>query len=182
VAFAFVYLALTGLSLWTQGLFWLASVFGGGEAVRWGHPWGGVIFVVALSAMFLKWAQDMKIDGDDKLWLRNVRKYAIHLEQGLPEPGRFNAGQKLLFWFQSGAAVFLLTSGVVLWFPEAMPRGLRLAAVLVHPVAAVGSIAGIILHIYMATVATPGTRGMIVGWVPTEWAASHYPKWYRSKR
>lgn len=180
VALSFLYLALTGLSLWSHKLFWLAAVFGGGEAVRGGHPWGGVVFVLALGAMFSHWAGDMRLDADDKLWLRNAHKYAMHNPSGLPEPGRFNAGQKMLFWFQSTAAVFLLASGVVLWLPEMMPRGLRLAAVLVHPVAAVGSITGIILHIYMATAATPGAfRGMIEGWVHPKWAASHHPKWYR---
>jgi len=180
VALSFLYCALSGLSLWTPLLFWLAAVLGGGEAVRWGHPWGGVIFFVALSAIFREWARDMKLDADDWLWLRNVHKYARHEESGLPEPGRFNAGQKTLFWLHSAAAVLLLSSGIVLWLPEVMPRALRLAAILIHPAVAAAFIAGIMLHIYMATVATPGAfRGMIEGWVPPRWAASHHPKWYR---
>jgi formate dehydrogenase subunit gamma len=180
VALSFLYLALTGLALWTPKLFWLAAVFGGGEAVRWGHPWAGVIFVLALGAMFQNWSRDMRLDGDDKLWLRKAHLYAMHDKAGLPEPGRFNAGQKTLFWFQSAAAVVLLASGVILWFPEIMPRALRVAAILLHPAAAVASIAGVILHIYMATAATPGAlRGMVEGSVPPRWAAAHHPKWYR---
>ena len=71
-------------------------------------------------------------------------------------------------------------SGVVLWWPKATARGLRLASVLVHPVAASLSIAGIILHIYMGTAAVPGAfRGMLHGWVAPEWARSHRPKWFR---
>jgi formate dehydrogenase subunit gamma len=61
-----------------------------------------------------------------------------------------------------------------------MPRGLRLAAVLVHPAVAVVSIAGIILHIYMGTAAVPGAlRGMVSGWVTDAWARAHHPKWHR---
>lgn len=179
-ALSFLYAALTGLALWSPYLYWLASVFGGGNATRGGHPWAGVIFATVLGFMFRQWAAQMRLDADDKVWLRNVRKYMVHEEAGLPETGRFNAGQKLLFWTQSIATLVLLASGVVLWFPEWMPRALRLAAVLVHPVAAIISIGGIIIHIYMGTVAVPEAfRGMIQGWVRPGWAASHHPKWHR---
>ena len=61
-----------------------------------------------------------------------------------------------------------------------MPRLLRELAVLIHPVAAVIAIAGLIVHIYMGTAAVPEAfRGMIQGWVTPRWAASHHPKWYR---
>jgi formate dehydrogenase subunit gamma len=160
-------------------------VFGGGVSVRWGHPWGGTIFAVVLGMMFLNWARQMRLDAEDRVWLRNAHKYAVHEEEGLPEPGRFNAGQKMLFWTQSVAVVLLFASGLVLWLPEIMPRALRLAAILTHPIVAVISIGGIIIHIYMGTAAVPEAfRGMIQGWVRPGWAASHHPKWYReiSKR
>jgi formate dehydrogenase subunit gamma len=179
-ALSFLYAALSGLALWSPHLFWLSSVLGGGETVRRWHPWGGVVFGVALGLMFRNWAREMKLDADDKVWLANAHKYAVHDEEGLPEPGRFNAGQKMLFWLQSLAVIVLIATGVVLWFPEAMPRALRLAAILVHPAVAVLSIGGIIVHIYMGTAAVPGAlRGMIQGWVRPGWAAAHHPKWYR---
>ena len=184
-AISFLYAALTGLALWTPHFFWLAGVFGGGETVRWGHPWGGVIFAVVLGFMFRNWARQMRLDADDKVWLRKAHKYAVHDEEGLPEAGRFNAGQKMLFWVQAACTLLLFASGIVLWFFEAMPRSLRLAAILIHPAVAVASIGGIIVHIYMGTAAVPEAfRGMIQGWVKPGWAASHHPKWYReiSKR
>ena len=179
-ALSFLYAAFSGLALWSPHLFWLSSVLGGGETVRRWHPWGGVLFGVALGLMFRNWAREMKLDADDKVWLANAHKYAVHEEEGLPEPGRFNAGQKMLFWLQSLAVIVLIATGVVLWFPDVMPRALRLAAILVHPAVAVLSIGGIIVHIYMGTAAVPGAlRGMIQGWVRPGWAASHHPKWYR---
>ena len=179
-ALSFLYAAFSGLALWSPHLFWLSSVLGGGETVRRWHPWGGVLFGVALGLMFRNWAREMKLDADDKVWLANAHKYAVHDEEGLPEPGRFNAGQKMLFWVQSLAVIVLIATGVVLWFPEATARTLRLAAILVHPAVAVLSIGGIIIHIYMGTAAVPGAlRGMIQGWVRPGWAASHHPKWYR---
>ncbi len=179
-ALSFLYAAFSGLALWSPHLFWLSSVLGGGETVRRWHPWGGVLFGVALGLMFRNWAREMKLDADDKVWLANAHKYAVHEEEGLPEPGRFNAGQKMLFWLQSLAVIVLIATGVVLWFPDVMPRALRLAALLVHPAVAVLSLGGIIVHSSMGTAAVPGAlRGMIQGWVRPGWAASHHPKWYR---
>lgn len=179
-ALSFLYAALTGLALWTPALFWLAAVFGGGPATRAGHPWAGVIFAVAVAFMFQNWARQMRLDADDRIWLRNAHKYAAHNEEGLPETGRFNAGQKTLFWLQSISIVLLFASGIVLWWAESMPRELRLVAILLHPVVAIISIGGIIIHIYMGTAAVPEAfRGMVQGWVRPGWAASHHPKWYR---
>ncbi len=183
VALVFVYVALTGLALWSPRLYWMASIFGGGTTVRAWHPWAGIVFAAALVVMFVRWAGQMWLDADDRRWLRHSHRYAVHDHSALPEAGRFNAGQKVLFWFQAAATVALLASGVVLWFPESMPRALREAAVLVHPIAAIGSIAGIIVHIYMGTAAVPkALRGMIQGWVTPGWAALHHPKWFREIR
>ena len=179
-AISFVYAALTGLGMWSHKLFWLTAVFGGGPAARATHPWAGTIFAVVLGIMFRRWAGQMKLDADDKLWLRQMRKYATNNEAGMPEPGKFNAGQKMLFWTESSLALVLFASGVVLWFPDVMPRGLRLAAVLLHPLAAIGAIGGIIVHIYMSTTVVPGSvRAMVRGFVTPRWAAAHHPKWYK---
>jgi formate dehydrogenase subunit gamma len=182
-ALSFLYAALTGLALWSHKLFWLASVFGGGSTVRGMHPWGGTIFAIALGIVFLRWSKRMRFDADDLVWLKQSHKYAIHETKDLPEPGEFNAGQMVLFWAQSLFALLLFASGIALWFPEIMPRELRLAAVLIHPVAAIGAIGGIIVHIYMGTAAVPGAlQSMTRGYVSARWAKSHHPKWYRQIR
>jgi formate dehydrogenase subunit gamma len=183
VALAFLYAALTGLALWSPRLYWLAAVFGGGTTVRAWHPWGGIVFVFVFAAMFVAWKRQMRLDSDDRRWLRQAHRYAVNDESGLPDAGRFNAGQKSLFWMQSLSGVLLLLSGIVLWWPEVMPRPLRLSAILIHPAAAVISIGGLIVHIYMGTAAVPKAfRGMIQGWVTPRWAESHHPKWYREIR
>lgn len=180
VAISFLYASLSGLSMWSHRFFWLASVFGGGETVRAWHPIGGTLFACLLGFVFRKWAKEMRLDVDDRTWLLASPRYAMNDETGVPESGRFNAGQKMLFWLQSTSALLLFASGVVLWFPEEMPRTLRLAAVLLHPLAAVASLGGIIVHIYMSTLVVPGAlRAMVQGWVRPAWAKSHHAKWYR---
>jgi formate dehydrogenase subunit gamma len=180
-ALSFLYAALTGLSMWSHKLFWLASVFGGGAVTRATHPWAGTFFAVVLGFMFRQWASQMRLDADDREWLKVSHRYAMNDETGVPDSGRFNAGQKMLFWMQSVSALLLLFSGIVLWNPEWMPRSLRLIAILLHPVSALGSIAGIIVHIYMGTLAVPGAlHAMVRGVVTDRWAKSHHKAWYKA--
>ncbi len=179
-AISFLFAALSGLGMWSHKLFWLTAVIGGGSTARFLHPWGGTVFALVLALMFRRWASQMKLDGDDKVWLRDMHKYATNDEAGMPEPGKFNAGQKLMFWAEAFFAILLLVTGVVLWFPESMPRALRLAAVLIHPLAAIGAIGGIIVHIYMTTTVVRGSvTGMVRGYVSPKWAAAHHPKWFK---
>lgn len=180
-AFCFLYAAFTGLALWSPRLFWLSGVFGGGETVRAWHPWAGLFFAVALGVMFRRWAKQMQLDADDQVWLAKSHLYAQNISAGLPESGRFNAGQKMMFWLQSASTLFLLLSGVVIWFPEMMPRSLRLVAILAHPLFAAVSLAGIIVHIYMSAFAVPGAlHAMVRGKVSEGWARSHHGKWFRA--
>lgn len=180
VAISFLYSGLSGLSLWSHRFFWMAGVFGGGETVRAWHPIGGSLFGCMLGFLFLRWVRQMTLDADDRVWLTVGHRYAMHDEQGVPESGRFNAGQKMLFWVQTVSALVLFASGVVLWFPDVMPRSLRLFAVLIHPLGAVASLGAIIVHIYMSTLVVPGAlRAMTKGWVRPGWAKSHHAKWYR---
>ncbi len=178
-AFAFLYAALTGLSMWSHKLFWIASVFGGGSVTRWAHPWAGTFFAIVLGFMFRQWASQMRLTESDREWLRVSHRYAMNDEAGVPDAGRFNAGQKMLFWAQSTSALLLFVSGIVLWNPEIMPRTLRLTAILLHPIAALASIAGIILHIYMGTLAVPGAlHAMVRGVVTPGWAKHHHRAWF----
>lgn len=182
-ALSFLYAALTGLAIWSPKLYWLSALFGGGFFIRGTHPWSGLVFSLLIALMFQRWAKGMRLDADDRVWLTRLDKYATHQHHALPESGRFNAGQKMLFWSQVVTAALLLASGVVLWFPEWMPRTLRLASILLHPLVAIGSIGGIIVHIYMGTAAVPQSmRAMLRGWVVPEWAKFHHPKWFRQWR
>ena len=180
VAISFVYAALSGLAMWSRHLFWIATVLGGGETVRTLHPWGGTIFALILGFMFSRWASQMKLDAADREWLAKSGRYMVNDEKGMPESGKFNGGQKMLFWVEAAFALLLFLSGAILWFPEITPRVLRLGAVLLHPLAAIGSIGGIIVHIYMSLFAVPGSlKAMIEGYVSARWAKAHHPKWFR---
>lgn len=180
VGIGFVYLMLTGLALFTPHLYWLAYVLGGGTTIAKWHPIVGVLFLAALAWMFRMWRRDMKFDAQDREWLKNVGKYIRNQDEGLPEVGRFNPGQKQLFWLQAVSGVLLLLSGIPLWFPHSFPQWLRLVSILVHEVSALAAIGGFIVHIYMGTAVVSGSfSAMINGTVSRAWARAHHPRWYR---
>jgi formate dehydrogenase subunit gamma len=100
----------------------------------------------------------------------------------LPEIGRYNAGQKLLFFTMVLCLILLLCSGVVIWrryFSVYFPIGvIRLAAV-VHATAAFVLIVGIVVHIYAAIWIKGSVGAMVRGTVTLGWARKHHPKWFR---
>lgn len=178
---SYVYLLLTGLAFWTPALYWLAVALGGGFLARVLHPWVGLVFTAAVVWMFGVWRQDMRVTDDDRAWRRAIGNYIRNEEAAVPPVGRFNYGQKLLFWLMVWGAAALLLSGLVLWFVASVPwnmRGLRYAAALVHAAAALATIGGFIVHVYMGVAVVPGgLHAVIHGTVSEEWARRHHPLW-----
>src|ERR1035438_10545983 len=96
--FSFIYLMLTGLAFWSPWLFWLAYVCGGPQVSRILHPWIGLVFVVAYLYLYFIWSAQMHTTETDKAWWRNIGHYTRNEDELMPPAGRYNAGQKLLFW------------------------------------------------------------------------------------
>lgn len=182
VAIAFVLLALSGLALFHPAMYWLANLFGGGPWTRILHPFIGVVmaaFFLVLAARL--WHHNRMTDNDRK-WLGKIGDVLANREQGLPEVGRYNAGQKMLFKTMVACMLLLFISGVVFWrpyFAPAFPLDMIRFAAVVHAAAAFVLIAGIIVHIY-AAIWIKGTLGaMTRGTVTPAWAKKHHPGWYR---
>lgn len=181
-AVTFVVLLLTGLAFSYPSLYWMTAILGGGAAARFLHPWIGAVFTLSLLVMVVMWMKDMTITRRDGEWLKSMKHYAMHESEKVPEVGKYNAGQKLFFWFMLATGVLFLATGVVLWFPESFPRWLRATSRFVHYVAALGGGLFLIVHIYLGTIALPGTaRGMLFGRVSRAWAKHHHLLWYRDE-
>ncbi len=97
-AMSYVYLLLTGLAFWTPGLYWIAMVLGGGYLSRALHPWAGLVFAAIVARMFVMWQRDMRTTDADRLWRRAMAAYIRNDDLHVPAAGRFNFGQKQLFW------------------------------------------------------------------------------------
>jgi formate dehydrogenase subunit gamma len=78
--------------------------------------------------------------------------------------------------------ILLVISGVGLWLVESIPwslRWLRYVTVTVHVIAALATIGGFIIHVYMGTAMVRGGFTSIVrGEVAADWAKSHHRLWY----
>jgi len=140
------------------------------------------VFALAVCYMYVLWAAQMRTTDMDKAWWHSVGHYVRNEDEKMPPAGRYNAGQKALFWSFFYAAIALLLTGMVLWFPEWIPwnlRWLRYLSVLLHPVAALFSIANFLIHIYMSVFAERGAFGSVIrGDVSLHFAKRYHPGWY----
>jgi formate dehydrogenase subunit gamma len=178
-AATYVYVLATGLAFYTPYLYWIAAVLGGGPTARYWHPWIGLLFLATVIWMWMVWRADMRITGADRKWAENMRHYVRNQDELVPPVDRFNPGQKYFFWLMLYAGIVLLISGVVLWIPDRMPPSLRFAAILLHEAAALATIGGFIIHVYMGVAVVPGgLRAMVRGYVSTAWARMHHRLWY----
>jgi formate dehydrogenase subunit gamma len=180
--FAYLYLMLTGLSFWSPWLLWIAVVLGGTQISRMLHPWIGLVFSLSLACMYSTWAPQMHTTAADKAWWDSMHHYVRNEDEEMPPAGRYNMGQKLLFWGFVFCGVLLLLSGLVLWIPEYLPwdaRALRYAAVLIHPAAAMLTIGLFMLHIYISVFAERGAlNSMIRGDVSQRFAKRYHRLWW----
>jgi formate dehydrogenase subunit gamma len=181
-ALFYVYCLITGLAFWSPYMFWLAVIVGGGPTARFWHPWFGVAFTLSMGWMYKMWDRGMRITDADRRWSQAMEHYIKNEDDQLPPEGRFNYGQKLFFWLMLYGVILLLISGIGLWFVESIPwslRWLRYLAVTVHVAAALATIGGFIIHVYMGTaMVRGGFTSIIRGEVSTAWARSHHRLWY----
>ena len=179
--FTYLYLLMSGLAFYEPQLYWLATILGGGPTARYWHPWIGLLFTIAMIWMHRTWRAEMRITEVDREWSREIAKYIENRDEELPPIDRFNAGQKYFYWLMAVGAILLLLSGLVMWFPEFVPwglRGLRYAAVIIHEVAALITIGALIIHVYMGLFVVPsGFRAIVRGYVSPQWARMHHRLW-----
>ena len=182
VAISFVLLALSGLALFHPSLFWLGNLFGGGTWTRILHPFIGVFMVVAFALLAFAVGGANRMERRDWQWLRGWRDVVGNHEQDLPEVGRYNAGQKLLYFLIVLCLLALLLSGIVIWrayFSLLFPIGLIRLAAVVHAVAATVLICAIVVHVYAAIWVKGSVRAMTRGTVTPGWAWKHHHAWFR---
>jgi formate dehydrogenase subunit gamma len=179
---SYLYLLATGLAFWSPWMFWVAVVLGGGQLSRMLHPWIGLIFVGSVLRMYQMWSKQMGFETVDREWWKSLHYYIRNQDDKMPPAGRYNAGQKMLFWSFFYAGVVLLLSGLVLWFTDALPwslRWLRYVSVILHPIAALVTIGNFMIHIYMGVFAERGAFGSVIrGDVSLTFAKRYHPGWY----
>jgi formate dehydrogenase subunit gamma len=180
VAISFILLALSGLAFF-HPLFWpLTDLFGGGTWARIFHPFIGLLMALSFIGLYIRFNKYNRITNDDREWLKHASEVIKGDESHLPEQGKFNAGQKLVFWSAEVLMVLLLISGGFLWRAYVhMPVELVRIAAVVHAASATLLIAIIIIHVYAAIWVKGSFGAMGGGKVSRAWARQHHRRWYR---
>lgn len=191
VAITFVLLMVSGLALFHPSLYGLSALFGGGAVVRWLHPWLGVVLTVAFLGLFVRFFIANLPETTDFVWLAKIRHVLAGREEYLPEVGKYNAGQKFVFWSQAILISVMFVTGLGMWegshatvkqwfgFTPTIDQ-LRLAALL-HAGAAVLTIAIWIIHVYAAIWVRGTISAMTRGTVSAGWGWRHHRKWLRKE-
>src|SRR5512139_2374148 len=182
VAIAFVLAGLSGLALFHPAFFFLTNLFGGGPWTRILHPFIGALVFLFFMAMAARFWRFNHITSADRQWMGRIKDVLRNRDQNLPEQGKYNAGQKYLFWTMVVSIPVLLVSGVVIWqpwFAPYFPIVLLRIAVVVHALVAWIMILGIVVHVYAAIWVKGSVRAMTRGTVSPAWAKQHHRAWYR---
>lgn len=180
VAISFILLALSGLAFF-HPLFWpLTDILGGGTWSRILHPFIGVLMGLSFTGLFFRFRKYNRMTDDDREWLKHSTEVISGDESHLPEQGKFNAGQKLVFWSAAVLLVLLLLSGLMLWRAYIhMPVDVVRIAAVVHAASATLLIAIIFIHVYAAIWVKGSFGAMGSGRVSRAWARQHHRRWYR---
>jgi formate dehydrogenase subunit gamma len=184
-AICFVLLALSGLALFHPAFFWLTNLFGGGTWTRILHPFVGVVMFVSFLAFACRIVKYNCLTSDDRKWLGMWRDMLAKREDKLPDVGRYNGGQKLLFYALILCMIGLLLSGIVIWreyFSGYFPIWLIRAAAVLHALCGFGMICVIIVHVYAAIWVKGSMGAMVRGTVTPGWAWKHHRTWFREVR
>ncbi|MGH6762359.1 MAG: formate dehydrogenase subunit gamma [Phyllobacterium sp.] len=181
-AISLVLLALSGMALFHPSLFFLTGLFGGGQLTRIVHPWIGVVLFFSFFCLFLRFWRANLWKREDGTWLARISDVLAGHEEKLPEVGKYNAGQKFVFWSMSLLIIVLLISGIIAWgeyFGRYTTIDQQRWAILIHSVAAVLAICVWITHVYAAIWIRGTISAMTRGSVTGGWAWRHHRKWLR---
>lgn len=183
VAISFVLLSLSGLAFFHPAFFFLSAVLGGPVWSRILHPFVGVFLFLVFIGLSVRVWKDNYFKPVDRAWMKRIKEVINngHGPDQLPV-GKYNAGQKLMFWSMVISVLFLLLSGIVMWrayFAGYFPVTLLRLAMVVHMLFAFIGILSLIVHVYAAIWIKGTVRAMVRGDVEAEWARQHHPEWYR---
>ena len=180
-AVSFVILGLTGLNI-TFGKLVLLPIVGWdafseiSEIAKYLHNFTAFAFMAGLVLIIVIFFKDNLPEKVDLDWLRQGGGF---IKNKHAPAGRFNLGEKLVYWLSLVAGIAVSLSGLLLLFPF---YGTDIADMQVaqgaHAVVAVLFVALILAHIYIGTLGMEGAfEAMGQGDVDLNWAKEHHDLW-----
>jgi formate dehydrogenase subunit gamma len=148
------------------------------------HTWSGVALPIPLIISLAgPWGGRLRQDvrrfnlwtAGEVRWLRSLGRRPV------PEPDKFNPGQKLNALFVAGAIVVMLGTGSILKWFRFFPLDWRTGATFVHDVLALGIFVVVFGHILFALTHRDALRSIFTGWITESWARTHASGWLKQE-
>lgn len=152
------------------------------------HNFVGPLFPVAIFLLFFNMVSKNLYERGDLKWFAQGGGM---FGKSHASAGKFNPGEKILFWLTIFLGIVVSVTGYVLDFPAiaswmvaTFPEFTQYRHVMelshvIHTIIAVLFIALVFGHIFLAVFFVPGTlQGMVTGKVDENWAKEHHDRWY----
>jgi formate dehydrogenase subunit gamma len=182
VVITFVCAAVSGLALFHPSLYWLTNLMGGGPWSALLHPFEGLAMALVFYLFARPLWRDNRLEPRDHAWLQGLRRIVDGRDDGLPEVGKYNGGQKVLYLVMVACLVVLTASGFVIWrryFAGFFPIGVVRLGALLHAFAAFVLVLGTVVHVAAALWVKGSVAAMTRGTVTLGWAYKHHRGWLR---
>jgi len=180
-AFSWCLLALSGLNV-VAGRVVLLPLLGNDAFstlsvwLKYTHNFVAFPFMAGVVLMFLVWLRHNIPNARDLAWFAKAGGLLGHEH---PPAGKFNGGQKAVFWIVVLGGAGLSVTGLALLFPFSVTdiTGMELMQV-IHGGIALLMIAAMLGHIYIGSVGMEGAiDAMKTGEVDLNWAREHHALW-----
>jgi formate dehydrogenase subunit gamma len=146
------------------------------QAAKYVHNFVSFAFVAGLILITIFFFRDNLLARVDIDWLKQGGGF---IKSKHAPAGRFNLGEKMVYWLSVLAGIAVSASGFLLLFPfyGTNIADMQLAQV-AHAVIAILFIALILAHIYIGTLGMEGAfEAMGTGEVDLNWAKEHHDQW-----
>lgn len=182
IVLLFLGAGLSGLAFFHPAFYFLTALFGGGTWARILHPFMGLLMALCFLVMFFKLWRYNVLNDQDKEWMKHSGQMLRGDKSHMPPAGRYNAGQKRVFWLMAVCLLVLVLTGFVFWqpwFANSFPIVARRIAVVLHALSATVLILTVIVHVYAALWVKGTLRAMTRGTVTEGWARQNHALWHR---
>jgi formate dehydrogenase subunit gamma len=180
-ATCFIVLAISGLNI-TFGKRLLLPLMSPQAFTDWSqwakyaHDFLSFPFAVGVVLIFFMWIAGNLPEKTDIEWLKEGGGIVGHRH---PPSGRFNAGQKGIYWIVVLGGSAMAVTGFIMMFPFYVTNiaGMQ-TATMIHGTIAVLFVAVMLAHIYIGTIGMEGAfEAMGTGTVDLNWAKEHHNLW-----
>lgn len=173
--------ALLAISFFALAGTGLGAMWSTGEPAGWmlyAHMPAGAVFAAALTAAMIRWSAQNVFIRQDLRWLRHGFGGYFRRQDRHPAAGRFDAGQKIMFWMTATLGLITMLTILLTMQPWFGVRG-QVILIEVHRYAGLLLLALVMIHLYAMLQAKPGSwRAMFQGKMSATWARTHHALWF----